>query len=64
MWGGESGVPEHKSGNISETGALKSQVLENSSTEKVSTKQDNMYGWKIQVLKTQVRVRRVGKRKY
>jgi len=46
------------------TGALKSQVLENASTKNASTKQDILQGWKMQVLKTQVRVRKGGKRKY
>jgi len=41
------------------TGALKSQVLENVSTENASTKQDILQGWKLQVLKTQVRFARV-----
>jgi len=35
-----------------EEGALKSQVLENVSTENASTKQDILQGWKMQVLKT------------
>ena len=34
------------------TGALKSQVLENVSTENASTKQDILQGWKMQVRKT------------
>ena len=41
-------------------GALKSQVLENVSTKNASTKQDILQGWKMQVLKTQVRVRKGG----
>jgi len=45
-------------------GALKSQVLENANTENLSIKQYIMNGWKMQVLRTQVRVRRGGKRKY
>jgi len=40
-------------------GALKSQVLENVSTENASTKLDILQGWKLQVLKTQVRFARV-----
>jgi len=49
---------------VSKMGALKSQVLENVSTENASTKQDILQGWKMQVLKTQVRVRKGGKCKY
>ena len=41
------------------TGALKSQVLDNVSTESASTKQDILQGWKMQVLTTQVRFARV-----
>ena len=44
--------------------ALKLQVLENANIEKWSTKWQNVYGWKIQVRKIQVRVSRVGKCKY
>jgi len=36
-------------------GALNSQVLENAGMENASTKQDILQGWKVQVLKTQVR---------
>ena len=36
------------------TGALKTQVLENASTEKASTKQHISQGWKTQVRKMQV----------
>ena len=45
-------------------GALKTQVLENASTEKASTKQRISQGWKTHVRKTQVRICRDGKRKY
>jgi len=45
-------------------GALKTQVLENASTEKASTKQHISQGWKTHVRKTQVRICRDGKRKY
>ena len=45
-------------------GTLKSQVLKNASMKNVSTKQDISRGWKMQVLKTQVRVRIGEKRKY
>jgi len=45
-------------------GALKTQVLENASTEKASTKQRISQGWKTQVRKTQVRICMDGKRKY
>jgi len=43
-------------------GALKTQVLENASTEKASTKQRISQGWKTHVRKTQVRIYRDGKR--
>jgi len=46
------------------SGALKTQVLENASTEKASTKQRISQGWKTHVWKTQVRICRDGKRKY
>jgi len=45
-------------------GALKSQVLENASMENTTTKRDVLQGWKMQVLKTQVRVRKGRKHKY
>ena len=45
-------------------GALKTQVLENASTEKASTKQRISQGWKTHVRKTQVRICRDGKHKY
>ena len=47
-------------------GALKTQVLENASTGKASTKQRISQGWKTHVglQKTQVRICRDGKRKY
>jgi len=45
-------------------GALKTQVLENASTEKASTKQRISQAWKTHVRKTQVRMYRDGKRKY
>jgi len=45
-------------------GALKTQVLENASTEKASTKQRISQGLKTHVRKTQVRIYRDGKRKY
>ena len=47
-----------------QSGALKTQVLENISTEKASTKQRISQGWKTQVRKTQVRICRDGKSKY
>ena len=48
------------------TGALKSQVLENTSTEKLSIglNQDILQVWKMQVWKTQVRIYVDGIRKY
>ena len=45
-------------------GALKTQVLENASTEKASTKQRISQGWKTHVRKTQVRICRDVKCKY
>ena len=44
-------------------GALKTQVLENASTEKASTKQCISQGWKTHVRKMRVRICRDGKRK-
>ena len=54
----------YQSPQYKETGALKLQVLENASTEKWSTKRQNVYGWKIQVWKIQVRLRKDGTCKY
>ena len=51
-------------GAVSSPGALKTQVLENASTEKASTKQRILQGWKTNVWKTQVQICRNGKRKY
>jgi len=45
-------------------GALKTQVLENASMEKASTKERISQGWKTHVRKTRVRICRDGKRKY
>jgi len=45
--------PVHKDSN-GQMGALKTQVLENASTEKASTKQRISQGWKTQVRKMQV----------
>jgi len=50
--------------HVGKLGALKTQVMENASTEKASTKQRISQGWKTHVRKTQVRICKDGKRKY